>query len=444
MSEDKDQSVFYKAAKAMRAPDLTIEIDGRSIELTARFLVSDIMYVEEQSSEASTATCHDQIVHIMQCHLVDDDVPLSDLYRVSEEDIDRFVSIYIKSDDKLLAKYNALEGDAEYRFIAAIKEASREYSEATAKVLKKALVNTMPPMDGVVAALHQMDGVLDTINACSSALQEAVRPVVTRIGGVLDSFRLNNPVYNDAFRKLAESLDNLIRIVPAINISEERARELKEAYEQWGIYGWTLPIDSIDRLFYKKPANAEEANKIMSAFTHKAQMLELFEVMREQKHTCKPDLEEAIANFADKRYKSCAMILCSLIDARLIKAQGGAKEDDENCQRRKSARVAAKQLIGLIEAKELSNEFLFTYLNGINLFKAIITIYADGDDFKIQREVINRNFLDHGMSQKKVRRRDCAQLFLLLYNLNDYLDNYMLLIRPDYRAELKKKRYKKR
>ena len=31
--------------------------------------------------------------------------------------------------------------------------------------------------------------------------------------------------------------------------------------------------------------------------------------------------------------------------------------------------------------------------------------------------VLNRNYIDHGMNRKNVRKKDCIQLFLLLYNL---------------------------
>ena len=57
-----------------------------------------------------------------------------------------------------------------------------------------------------------------------------------------------------------------------------------------------------------------------------------------------------------------------------------------------------------------------------NIFNCLLAVFADGKDFKIQPEGINRNFLGHGMLTRKVARKDCVQLFLLYYNLMDYLD----------------------
>ena len=42
--------------------------------------------------------------------------------------------------------------------------------------------------------------------------------------------------------------------------------------------------------------------------------------------------------------------------------------------------------------------------------------YKGGDDFKEQPDIMNRNFVDHGMLHRKVRRIDCIQLFLVYYN----------------------------
>ena len=49
-------------------------------------------------------------------------------------------------------------------------------------------------------------------------------------------------------------------------------------------------------------------------------------------------------------------------------------------------------------------------------------VFEDGNDFKNQPAVINRNFIDHGMLTRSVVRKDCVQLFLLFYNLIEFLD----------------------
>ena len=56
------------------------------------------------------------------------------------------------------------------------------------------------------------------------------------------------------------------------------------------------------------------------------------------------------------------------------------------------------------------------------LFACLEKVFEGGKDFKNQPDVINRNFLDHGMMTKKVRKKDCIQLFLLYYNMLELLD----------------------
>ena len=51
-----------------------------------------------------------------------------------------------------------------------------------------------------------------------------------------------------------------------------------------------------------------------------------------------------------------------------------------------------------------------------------ISIFADGDDFKKQPKIVNRNFIGHGMLTSNVKKRDCIQLFLLYYNFLSFFD----------------------
>lgn len=58
-------------------------------------------------------------------------------------------------------------------------------------------------------------------------------------------------------------------------------------------------------------------------------------------------------------------------------------------------------------------------MNYVNLFACLKTVFANANDFRREPSVINRNFIDHGMTNRNVRKRDCIQLFLLLNNFVD-------------------------
>lgn len=72
-----------------------------------------------------------------------------------------------------------------------------------------------------------------------------------------------------------------------------------------------------------------------------------------------------------------------------------------------------------IEENHQENQALYELLNYVNLFACLKTVFAHANDFRREPSVINRNFVDHGMTNRNVRKRDCIQLFLLLNNFVD-------------------------
>lgn len=112
------------------------------------------------------------------------------------------------------------------------------------------------------------------------------------------------------------------------------------------------------------------------------------------------------------------MILFALMDSKLIRLQ---KEEDKN---KRKNRPSGKQAANNIK-KRLSSEVEGTFnlvLEYINLFSCFDVVFKSGNDFKNQPKVINRNFLDHGMLTRGVKRMDCVQLFLLYYNFMKMLE----------------------
>ena len=117
-------------------------------------------------------------------------------------------------------------------------------------------------------------------------------------------------------------------------------------------------------------------------------------------------------DFCDKRYKSCALILLALIDANLIRKQPRTDKP----KNRPVGLGAIKGIKGKIVCDDVWQGF-YVSLDCANVLEALQIIFAKGNDFVEQPKVINRNFLDHGMLYRKVRRMDCIKLFLLYYNM---------------------------
>ena len=151
-------------------------------------------------------------------------------------------------------------------------------------------------------------------------------------------------------------------------------------------------------------------------------MDDLFTDIRQLKHIKKSDFDEAVNCFKSGNYKACSLILFSLIDSRLIRSQ--IDEERNNGGMRPSGKQAAKNLFGRIESKYITESMLFTVLNQVNILAVLETVFEAGKDFKAQPAVINRNFVDHGMLYRKVTRKDCIMLFLLLYNFTEHLNSF--------------------
>ena len=83
---------------------------------------------------------------------------------------------------------------------------------------------------------------------------------------------------------------------------------------------------------------------------------------------------------------------------------------------------AAKTVLDHYKNEQLTESMYFSIFRYENLYACLMKVFEDGDDFKKQPDIINRNFLNHGMLTGRVRRRDCIQLFLLYHNLLFFLE----------------------
>lgn len=113
-------------------------------------------------------------------------------------------------------------------------------------------------------------------------------------------------------------------------------------------------------------------------------------------------------------------LFMSLLDAKLISMQ---RNVDRNLKGKRSSGLGAIRKIEgrILQEQDVNKKFLLL-LSYTNLFACLKVVFADGDDFKKQPKMVNRNFIEHGMLTSKVKKRDCIQLFLLDYNFLDFFD----------------------
>lgn len=214
---------------------------------------------------------------------------------------------------------------------------------------------------------------------------------------------------------LISGISNFIKDIHVPQYTEEEKERLLQTCKQWGKHGWTIPPHANFDTFGKCPANIAEADKIALRFCNMENMHAVFSLLED---LCirKRDLKEAIECYNHRHYKACALILFSIIDSRIIRLQN--KKDE-----RFVVGIGAISKFKDVAQKRTTEEgMLFLALCYTNIFPCLFAMFEDTNKFSKKTSVINRNYLDHGMSCRIVRKKDCIKLFLLLYNLLEFID----------------------
>lgn len=253
---------------------------------------------------------------------------------------------------------------------------------------------------------------------CFSELRNTVNVIANNVAK-LYSFDFS-PIF-EKIKTFSENFTNAFKNIQITGISEEQKEKYIESQRQWGEYGWTInPCASYGTMFDIAPKTKEDADSAALKNCRKKTMPLIFEGIRKRKKVRREDFEEAVFDFNNSEYKSCALILFTLIDAQLIRLQ--KKSDFDSTQKRRKVGAQA-----VIKAKtkaedDLDKRMLFTAMFCSNLFACLFKVFENGNDFRKQPQVINRNFLNHGMLTRRVTRKDCIQLFLLYYNMLSFVE----------------------
>lgn len=174
------------------------------------------------------------------------------------------------------------------------------------------------------------------VNPKSLSISKSVASIAATIMG-------ESPTFIRNLKEIQANLGQIINakidwnVIAIPGLSEEAKKKRIEAYRQWGAYGWTVIPHANFKYFNTAPASRKEANeKVLACFKTKSQMEEFWKAFDSAEKVKKSDFVEAIKDFDNHCYKSCAMMLYSLIDGRLIRLQGGPKAQKENPDTKKS------------------------------------------------------------------------------------------------------------
>lgn len=209
------------------------------------------------------------------------------------------------------------------------------------------------------------------------------------------------------WEKAAKNLINIIKVLEPTD--EEKDKAIKKL-ECWGNFGWGIIDLKAVEMYKFQPNNMIEADSIALNFCGQ-EVIEQILVSLSANVKDKSSFDMAKNCYDQEIYLPCAMLLFAQIDSILIKLQ-----KIENNKYRKTGEKAANILREKVE--EDQSQWFLSYGIAYATLNAIIKIYENGNDFSNENpDLINRNFVLHGMNVRKVNKTDCIKLFIILNNL---------------------------
>lgn len=426
---------------------MKIEAFGKSCEFRPYLSVDDLEIVSHWTQETISSVGYRNLTAKLIANHTHKVFSADEISQLDDSVFREYIGLCIEEDEKLKEKYSKQNSEDVFEnFIIAIQQREQEYlapvSKAYNEIMLPALKQvTIPkinlpiiipkqnfPVTIPKVNLPDISASISKITQASQNLQSMMSSIqftwLENLPKITASLKLNLPDYSKAFGGMTSAIQELLKGITIPTISEERKQQLIESYTEWGKLGWTMPPDAKPNEFNKPPENSTAAYNQLRYCTTNSCMEKIFNELSEMPNLKKSDLREAIECYRNKHYKSSCLIIFSMIDSRLIRSQVDSERDRNGFRR--SGKQAANNLFGRIKTNIINDQMIFTMLDQVNLLEALKTFFDNGNDFKVQPHVLNRNFLDHGMLYRKVIRKDCVMLFILLFNLTQFLNDFSI------------------
>ena len=258
------------------------------------------------------------------------------------------------------------------------------------------------------------DTIYDFLSQAASVDSSAFSQIIALLDNTPSHLHPNFQPSVDLVSELCHNISDAIKEFNSSYFDSNEKNNLISIYQTLGTYGWTLPPTATWFDITIIPQNQSEANQIMSSYITASNIVSLLDVIRNEKRVKRPDFEEAVFCYKNRKYKACAMLLFSLIDGIYLHTQPSSNTLNQY------RKVGTKGISRFQKDLQASNKepWLFSSLLEINVVSCLSSIYKSYNSFNNEpTNIINRNFVMHGMGNRKVLRRDCTQLFLLYYNV---------------------------
>lgn len=386
-----------------------ITIKGKEYEVSTHFSMNDSeQYITELTKEGDYKKAIAIIVNKRLNSAYGVESPLlQDIIDTNDDAFSKYIFAVVTSNKELQQIFDNIDETLPMRKRFSI--AHKSYTD----MLGKQLADAMRPMlENYNRLIKRIDfSGLNKIQEIANKMRPAWLDAIEGIT------RTTQMIANAAqpFQQIAASIAEAISKINIPTVSQEKKELWEESYKKWGELGWPVLPNAPFNFFNGFPEDAKTANKIAIQFCDTKSMNKLFEELHKQ-DIKKSDLGSAIFCYKSKQYKACALMIFCLIDSKMIKVQ-------PKTERREVGLKATKKLDAQLDEKLSRTHFFMTALYHINLVTCLETYFAKGNNFVKEPDIINRNFVNHGMNTRTVRKRDCVQLFIALNNLLEFLDD---------------------
>lgn len=225
------------------------------------------------------------------------------------------------------------------------------------------------------------------------------------------------PTIQNALSNISKVASVLLESIQQMQLSsytQEELDEIKTRYISWGTYGWTPHPLGLNDEFQILPDSMQKADSLMLPLFTEEAISELYKAILDYPDAVPQDFEEAFHEYSAEKYRICALILFSLIERTLITTQSLDATMREN---RKVSGGGIKNFSKQINNTRTKNMFIFAWILEENVIACLQAMYQNSANFKVEPPLINRHFIEHGMSNRETTKVECLKLFLLYHNV---------------------------
>ena len=243
---------------------------------------------------------------------------------------------------------------------------------------------------------------------------EKINATVEKIVGLsklmVEGFEVLNDWWKSEYPKICEAIANL----NALGYTKEEKQVLIKNYKKWGAHAWSSNAENPATFFSEAPGTLENADSKMRTYCTESNIAAMKDKLIAV-GVNRDDVEEAFCCHKSGFYKSCVLILFALIDHELI-SKGYRRIKDDGTQGTLKSGMGAIGDLKKESLQEHSNSVLFAYLQCVNIMSTLTALFGGDADFKKEPKTVNRNYVSHGMSTRKVTELDSFKVWSALFS----------------------------